>query len=145
VIESIASAGIAWDDVCIGISRRAELRAPVGSGKLSVLVGALVLDLKEVLLFASAAELWPPSTTRPRRPRASSPLPPLVARPLKRTLRQLGFMPDRARSRDGRIVAGRVGFNRRVTSELVAARISARTFEAMVDVVQGMGRPVRTD
>jgi hypothetical protein len=65
-------------------------------------------------------------------------LPPRIARVFRRVFREGGFTPDGARSSpEGKLVRGRVGFEKRLTSESRAVRACMSVNDALVGVPIG--------
>lgn len=118
-----------WEDIGIGLSRRATFEAPTRSGRLRLAVSVLSwFDSnrgQRLVAFASASDAADVAGH-------SAPLPSHVVRRLRRVLRVAGFMPDRARSVvTGKVIAGGVGFEKTVASADGAARECTHTFEQL--------------
>jgi hypothetical protein len=94
VIRDVADAGIPWNDAAIGVSRVGLVGKLVRSRELHVVVGALAFDGGRLVVFASASLAGGQTPWEP--------LPPSLARSLRRVLSAAGFKPDGARSSNGR-------------------------------------------
>ena len=124
VLGELATAGIDWDDVAIGVSRGVDIATPAPIGRLRIFVGTLLFDGGRCFVFASA---FPVPQARGRQ----EPLPPRLARRLRETLQARGFKPDRARSADGKVIRGRLAFEKPARGVGAVARECSATFDAL--------------
>lgn len=131
VARQICDAGFAWEDVGLCLSRVGQRAVPTAPGTLCVTVSVIpcVVD-PPTRLFLVSADVSEPGQGSWRRP-----LPPRIARIFRRVLHDAGFVPDRVRStKDGKIIRGRVGYERRLTSTRNAARPCQQVFDALMTV-----------
>lgn len=131
VVDEVRESPVDWDDIGIGFSRSTTRLAPTASGSVTISVGLLnwwsARRGKTLHVIASVID--------PAEVRKTSEVPPRVARLFRRVLRENGFKHDGARSgRDGKVDRRRIGFDKRLTSEVRAVRACERIYEALLEV-----------
>ena len=130
VIDETRASPVNWDDVSICFSRSMTRAAPMTSGSVKITVSVLndwdPRRGRTIFVFANVSD---PGDRR------QEAIPARVARAFRRTLRENGFEPDGARSVRGRTIdRRRVGFHRRLTTEISAVRAGKAVFDALVAV-----------
>lgn len=128
VARDICKADVRWDDVCLCMSRTAEVHAPTPSGSVQVTVSVLpIVQSTGRREYYVAADISDPAAKRPP--------PPIVARVFGRFLRAEGLVPDGVRStKSGKVDRTRVGFDVFADDARSATRTAQRAFAGLVSL-----------